>query len=107
MSKTDKLISKAFQIGDRIVGHSARKLKYQADILHNARDLGQHGVPKETVEYAKDLAKQESAASRNTRIKAGLGLTAATTTGFLGLHKYHQHKDNKILARIDRMYGVE
>jgi hypothetical protein len=45
-----------------------------------------------------------AARSLQSRVKLGLGTGMDGTAGFLGLHKYHQHKDNAILSKIDSMY---
>ena len=41
----------------------------------------------------------------NARVGAGIGAAAMGAAGFLGIHKYHQHKDNAIMAKIDSMYA--
>jgi hypothetical protein len=50
------------------------------------------------------LARKARSESTNTRIKTGVGVVGVGTAGFLGLHKYQQHKDEKIMARINQMY---
>lgn len=107
---TNKFLAKATQIGDRLVAHSARKLEHTAATLKAANSLGLKGsrrISKSSIEGMDRLAKTERGRSTQTRIKAGVGAAVVGTTGFLGIHKYHQHKDEKIMARINEMYGVQ
>lgn len=104
----NKIINHIANYGDRLVGSSARKYKNQYEVL---RDIGNNGirsgVSNQAVLRAKRLADTSSGRSMQTRVKTGVGAISAVGTGFLGLHKYHQHKDNKILERIDSMYKTD
>lgn len=51
-----------------------------------------------------DNARREMIASR---IKTGLGVGAAGTAGFMGLHKYHQHKDQAIMDKLNTVHGIQ
>jgi len=104
--KTNQILSKVVNYGDRLVGHSAGKLSNLANNLKNAKSMGVKGVPSESITRAERLAHVAKGRSLQTRIKTIAGVSAGVGAGFLGLHKYHQHKDNKILARIDKMYEV-
>jgi hypothetical protein len=53
------------------------------------------------------MAKVEAGRTFQARAKAGVVGGALATGGFLGLHKYHQHKDNQILKKIDSMYSPD
>lgn len=107
---TDKILSKVMSFGDRIAGHSARKYESTADALRQANSMGLKGARKvsdASVKGMDRLAKAHRSLSTKTRIKAGVGTAVAGTAGFLGLHKYHQHKDDKIMAKINSMYDLE
>ena len=101
------ILTKIVKYGDNLAGTSARKLKNQAEVLHGAKNLGPKGVPHETISHAQDLADAAKKASNKARTYTATGAVAGTTAGFIGLHKYHQHKDNKILERLDKMWKSE
>jgi hypothetical protein len=99
LEKAAGWLDKTIRFTDEVLGHSAGKLKHEAEILSNAHIKGR---------TAKGVAEEASHAHNTmirSRTKAGLGAAAVGTAGFLGVHKYHQHKDNAILAKIDRMYS--
>lgn len=60
-----------------------------------------------TPQRAKRIAQVEAGRSFQTRVKAGLGAGVVAGGGFLGLHKYHQHKDSEIMRKINEMYGPQ
>jgi hypothetical protein len=101
---SNKLLGKVVGFANRVAGVEARTFKNQAKVLAEAKNLGRLGVPASTIQRAARMSHVSSGRSFQTRVKAGLGTTAGVTAGFLGLHKYHQHRDNKILERIDNMY---
>lgn len=96
--KTNLYLSKAIKFIDRLSGQSAREWRVKADVL---RDAAKKGITPQRAERMAHVAKGRSFM---TRAKTGTVAAAAGTAGFLGLHKYHQHKDNQILRRIDSMY---
>jgi hypothetical protein len=101
---SNQILSKVEKYGDRLIGHSARKLKSMTDGVHLAKEMRVKGIEQRALTKTDRLANVARGRSTQTRVKTGLGVATATTAGFLGLHKYHQHKDNKILARIDKQY---
>jgi hypothetical protein len=94
----NKYINRIAKFGDELVGHSASKARSRATLASEIAARGQ------TPGQLHRIADRKAVESRNTRVKAvvGTGLTAGA--GFLGVHKYHQHRDNAILAKIDSMY---
>lgn len=104
---TNKILSKVVEYTDRLSGHSARKYENLAGSLKNAGRMGVKGVPEATKLRANRLTDVAKGRSFQTRLKTGVGVVGGSTAGFLGLHKYHQHKDNKIMERIDKMYQEE
>jgi hypothetical protein len=99
-----KLLSKVVKFGDELAGVSARRYKSDVESLKRFKKVGPRGVPEATINRAQRLYDVARAKSTRTRVKTALGTGVGVTTGFLGLHKYHQHKDEKILARINSMY---
>lgn len=95
----NKYLSKTLKMLDTATGKSAKAWKNKADVLREAEDTGL------TALRAKRKAHVEAGRTFQTRVKLGVGGAVAAGTGFLGLHKYMQHQDNKILARIDKMYA--
>lgn len=106
MSKfnANRILSKVMTFGDNLAGHSARKYSNTAAALRNAPNMGIKGITSTAVRDAERRARVAKGRSFQTRVKTGIGTGLALGGGFLGLHKYHQHKDNKILERIDSMY---
>jgi hypothetical protein len=90
----DKVISFA----DDLIGHSHGAFKAEAETLSRAQALGR------TAKDALHDTAQAKDRMVKARVKTGLGVAGVGTAGFLGLHKYHQHKDNAIMAKIDSMY---
>ena len=91
-------LSKAIGFVDDLVGHSHSRLRAEAETLSKAESL------KRTAKDAFGEVEKAKARMVDARVKTGLGVAGAGTAGFLGLHKYHQHKDNAIMAKIDSMY---
>jgi predicted ATPase len=91
-------LDKAIGFVDDVLGHSHGRLRAEASTLAHAEARGR------TAAHA--IADADAAKARmiNARVKAGIGAAAVGTGGFLGIHKYHQHKDNAIMAKIDQMY---
>ena len=97
--KTNQYISKAVNFLNRVSGKTNRDWKTKLRVME---DLERKPM---TLNRAKRLAEVEKGRTFQTRVKTGLIGTTAATAGFMGMHKYHQHKDNQILKRIDRMYA--
>lgn len=91
-------LGKAINFVDDLIGHSHAKFKAEAGTLSKAEALGRRA--------SHAIKDTEAARSRmvTARTKTGLGVAATGTAGFLGIHKYHQHRDNAIMAKIDKMY---
>jgi hypothetical protein len=103
----NQLVSKAVKIADEVSGYSARKYENAASVLRSANSMGLKGsrrVGKPAIERMERLAQAHRGRSTQTRVKAGIGASAGVAGGFLGLHKYHQHRDEKIMDRINTMY---
>ena len=88
----------------QVLGVHSSKMRMMADNIAKAGDHGIRGIPGSAVLRAKRIAKVESGRTLNARVNLGATVATASTAGFLGLHKYHQHQDNKIMAKIDSMY---
>lgn len=99
-----KILDKIVQFGDNLAGTSARRLKGDVEALKRSQHLGPEGIPQSTINHVLGLSDEARSASINTRINTGLTVGGVGTAGFLGIHKYHQHKDDKIMARINKMY---
>jgi hypothetical protein len=97
--KTNLYLSKALKFLDQVSGHSARDWKVKSTVLAEAQKKGI------TPLRAQRKADVEGKRAFKTQLKTGVGIGAAGTAGFLGIHKYHQHQDNKILKKIDNMYN--
>lgn len=91
-----KAFGRAVNFGEKVVGGKASTLRRDAEAV--ARHAGR--TPRQVQRMA-DLATKQT---RDARIKAGLGAAAAGTAGFLGIHRYHQHKDRAIMERLNAMY---
>lgn len=98
LEKVAGLLGKSIRFADDLIGHSAGKLRQEADVLSRAEARGR--TAKQALGEADEVAKR----SLRARVKTGIGAAGVGTAGFLGLHKYHQHKDNAILSKIDSMY---
>jgi hypothetical protein len=101
--KVNAYLSKAVKFADRLSGGSARRWKTTSDTLSAEAKGGRKAF---TPLHAKRRAKVEAGRSFQARVKATAVGGVVASSGFLGIHKYHQHKDNKILEKIDRMYSV-
>lgn len=99
--KANLYLSKALKFVDKLSGHSAKEWKIRSDVLNHAAE---HKI---TPLRAKRIAHVEAGRSFQTRAKTGVVGGAAVAGGFLGLHKYHQHKDSEIMRKINEMYGPE
>ncbi len=98
------ILNKITEYGDHLVGHSARRLRGDVGALSRHHDSGPKGIPVSTIKHVTGLSNAASASSLKARAYTAAGITGGAVGGFLGLHKYHQHKDNKIMERIDKMY---
>lgn len=96
----NKYLSKTLKMLDTASGKSARSWANRAKVMSEAEQSGL------TASRARRKAKVEAGRTLQTRVKLGVGGAAAVGTGFLGVHKYMQHQDNKILAQIDKLYGT-
>lgn len=95
---------------NRYLGKALRTLETASgtrakDWSNRAKVLAEAAKNNTTPLRAARMAKVESGRTFQSRVKLGLGAGAATAGGFLGVHKYHQHQDNEILKKIDKMYG--
>jgi ferric-dicitrate binding protein FerR (iron transport regulator) len=95
----NRYLSKTLKMLDTVTGKNAKAWANRAEVLREAEDKGI------TALRAKRQAQVEAGRTFQARVKTGVGAAAAVGAGFLGVHKYHQHQDNKILERIDRMYS--
>jgi hypothetical protein len=94
-----KYLDRALSFADDVWGGTARGLAHEGEVLAKAEAQGR--TAKSVLTEASEAHKRMKAA----RVKTGIGVAGAGTAGFLGIHKYHQHKDNAILAKIDSMYA--
>jgi hypothetical protein len=99
--KFNRFLDGVIRFGDDVIGRSASAARSSAHIAaeNEARGLS----AKDLLSKADHLGKR----STNARVKAGVGAAALVTGGFLGIHKYHQHQDNKIMRKLDQIYGVQ
>jgi hypothetical protein len=104
---SNQLISKTVSYLNRVSGHSANKANEGAKFVKSFKGSGSNKMPESIKVRAERLAKVEAGRTMQTRVKTGVGATAIAGAGFLGLHKYHQHKDNQILSRIDKIYEIK
>lgn len=89
---------------DRLAGTTARDSETVARVL-NSRNSGLYSkTPSSLKTRANRVAEVDRGRSTQTRVTTGLVGTGAVGGGFIGLHKYHQHKDNRILQQIDKLY---
>jgi hypothetical protein len=98
LDKVASFLDKAIKFGDDLLGKSHGRLKEEVSILSKAESL------KRTAKTAHSEMEAAKDRMNKARVKTGLGVAGVGTAGFLGLHKYHQHKDNAIMAKIDSMY---
>lgn len=96
----NKYLSKTLRMLNTASGKSAKEWATKARVLDEAERTGLSST------RARRKAKVEAGRTFQTRVKLGVGGAAVVGGGFLGLHKYMQHQDNKILARIDKLYGT-
>lgn len=101
---TNRILSKIVQFTDDITAHSARRYKSDLDALRRSKHIGPAGVPNSTINRLEGMSNAARSRSTEMRLRTALVGGTAGTAGYLGLHKYHQHVDNKIMARIDNMY---
>lgn len=83
---------------ENVIGSKARKLTSEAEVL------ARHSALKNSPAKVQAMAADATSKTRDARIKTGLGLAAVGGSGFLGIHKYHQHKDRAIMDRLSQMY---
>ena len=83
---------------ENVIGSKARKLTSEAEVL------ARHSALKNSPAKVQAMASDATSKTRDARIKTGLGLAAVGGSGFLGIHKYHQHKDRAIMNRLSQMY---
>lgn len=93
-----KAISRTADFAERVVGHKASTLRAEAEAVSRHAAAGR--TPRQVQRMASVAARQ----TRDARIKAGLGAAAVGGAGFLGIHRYHQHKDRAIMERLQNMY---
>ena len=93
-----KAIGRAADFAERVVGSNASKLRAEAEAVSRHAAAGR--TPREVQRMASVATRQ----TRDARVKAGLGAGAIGGAGFLGIHRYHQHKDRAIMQRLNTMY---
>ncbi len=98
ITKSAGLGSSVMDYLGRVSGHTASKLKNEAEILSRAQALGR------TAQQATIEADQAAKATNLSRLHTGASLLVGSGAGFLGVHKYHQHKDDAIMKQLDSMY---
>jgi hypothetical protein len=91
-------LRKVINFAEDVAGFKAKRLKDEASILTEA------AITKRTPKAALDEASQASKRMVEARVKAGIGAAGVLGAGFLGVHKYHQHKDDVLMKKIDSMY---
>lgn len=101
---TNRILNKIVEYGDHLVGGTARRFKGDLGALQRHKATGPEGVPQSTIDHVHGLSEKAHASMVKARVNTAFGVTAGAAGGFLGIHKYHQHKDNKIMERIDKMY---
>jgi hypothetical protein len=94
----NKYLSKTIKMLETVSGKRARDWTNRAEVLREAAEKGT------TPLRAKRMAHVETGRTAQARIKTGVGAAAAVGTGFLGVHKYQQHQDRKIMEKIDELY---
>lgn len=98
LEKIAGILDKAISFGENVAGIPYRNLAHEAAILSKAE------AQKRTAKQAFEEAAIAKANTSRSRLQAGLGAVGIVGTGFLGAHKYRQHKDEEILRRIDSIY---
>lgn len=93
-----RAVSGALDFGENVIGARARNLAQESAVLSKHQAAGRSAA--DLQRWASTAAKQ----TRDARVKAGLGVAAVGSAGFLGIHKYHQHQDRAIMDRLNRMY---
>ncbi len=102
-----KILNKIVQYGDHLTGVTSRRLKGDVAALNRHKYSGSNGIPQSTINHVTGLSDKASASTFKTRVNTAVGALGVGGGGFLGIHKYHQHKDNKIMERIDKMYQTD
>ena len=93
-----KAVTNVGNFAESLLGTKARKLTSEAEVL------ARHAALKNSPAKVHAMATDATSRTRDARVKTGLGLGAAGGAGFLGIHKYHQHKDNAIMERLNQMH---
>lgn len=91
-------VTRAGNFAESLLGAKARKLTSEAEVL------ARHAALKNTPAKVQAMAADATRSTRDARLKTGLSLGAAGGAGFLGIHKYHQHKDRAIMERLSQMH---
>ena len=91
--------NKAVGFVEDLIGRNHSILKNKAATLAEAEAKGI------TANMMFNQAEEAGVRKVNARIGAGVTAAGVGTAGFLGIHKYHQHRDNAIMAKIDQMYA--
>jgi hypothetical protein len=103
----NKFLNKVVEYGGHMTGSTTRKLGRDIEALRRFEYLGNHGVPRSTILHAEDLLGRAKTDSIKARVGTGLSAAALGTGAYLGMKKYYQYQDNKILEKIDRMSNME
>lgn len=99
--KFNRYLSKTINMLDSVHGKTSKEWATKARVLNEAKVTGL------TATRASRKAKVSNGRTFQNRVKLGVGGGVALTGGLLGLHKYMQYQNNKILARIDKMYNKQ
>ena len=92
-----KAITRMGNFAENVIGSKANKLAADADAL------ARHSIAKNSPQKVRAMANEAAMQTRDARVKLGLGAGAALGGGFLGVHRYHQHKDRAIMERLNAM----
>lgn len=92
-----KAVNRIGNFAEDVIGSKANRLSADADAL------ARHSIAKNSPQKVRAMANEAALQTRDARVKLGLGAGAALGAGFLGIHRYHQHKDRAIMERLNAM----
>lgn len=96
---TKNFLDKVIKFSKDVAGVTHNDLAQEAKVLSAAQ------AQNRTASMALNEAKIAKRNMEKARLATGLTVAGVGTAGFLGLHKYHQHKDDAIMAKINSMYA--
>jgi hypothetical protein len=97
----NKGFSRAADYLHRVSGATNREAQ---SFARHVAEAEAKGINAKAAFQAAENRRREMIASR---LKTGLGAGLAGTTGLLGLHKYHQHKDQAIMDKLNAVHGIQ